>query len=299
MTQFLRTPDHRFDRLPDYPFAPHYIENLPGFPGLRAHTLDEGPRPSQETFLCLHGQPTWSYLYRKMIPIFSAQGIRVIAPDFFGFGRSDKPVQDEVYTFDFHRTFLIEFIRRLDLRNITLVCQDWGGLLGLTLPLELPARFKRLLIMNTEFGTGVVNEAFLKWKAYNQAHPDLAIDELMKKWTPSLSDEEAKAYATPFPGPEYKTGVRTFPNLVPTHPEMPGAKISSDAIQWWKNEWKGQSFMAIGMKDPILGPEVMRKVRNCIHGCPEPLELAEAGHFVQEWGDQVAREALRAFMLTK
>ena len=154
MQNVLRTSNERFIDLPDFQFDPYYINDLKGFEGLRMHYVDEGPQNANNIFLCLHGEPTWSYLYRKMIPIFASDGNRVVAPDFFGFGRSDKPVDETVYTFDFHHNSLIEFIDHLDLNNITLVCQDWGGLLGLTLPMEMPKRFSRLLIMNTTLGTG-------------------------------------------------------------------------------------------------------------------------------------------------
>ncbi len=295
MIKSLRTPDERFHNLPGYPFAANYLSDLHGYDGLRLHYLDEGPKNSEHTFLCLHGEPTWSYLYRKMIPVFVHSGGRVVAPDFFGFGKSDKPMDDQVYTFNFHRSSLIEFIKKLDLRNITLVCQDWGGLLGLTIPMEMPERFARLLAMNTGFGTGKVNEAFLKWRAFNQAHPDLNVGDLMQKWTPHLSPAEAAAYSAPFPSKDFKAGVRTFPNLVPDHAEAPGAAISRQALQWWKKQWQGKSFMAIGMKDPILGPEVMQPMRQCIQGCPPALELENVGHFVQEHGEDVARKALEIF----
>ncbi len=136
----LRTPDERFASLPDFPYAPHYVEGLPGYGGLRVHYLDEAPAgaASGRTVLCLHGQPTWCYLYRKMLPVFTAAGHRVVAPDLLGFGRSDKPVEDAVYTFLFHRNLLLRFVEALDLRRVTLVVQDWGGLLGLTLPMEFP-----------------------------------------------------------------------------------------------------------------------------------------------------------------
>ena len=141
----LRTPDERFAALAGYPFAPRY---LPGAGGLRMHYLDEGPRDAPVA-LCLHGQPTWSYLYRKMISGFLAVNLRVVAPDFFGFGRSDKPEEEAAYTFDFHRDSIVSLIEALDLRRITLVCQDWGGLIGLTIPMDMPDRFERLLVMNT------------------------------------------------------------------------------------------------------------------------------------------------------
>lgn len=297
MISKLRTPDKRFENLPNFNFVPNYIDDLSDYEDLRVHYLDEGKRDSNEVFLCLHGEPTWCYLYRKMIPVFTAGGIRSIAPDFLGFGRSDKPSDETVYTFDFHRNFLLKFIDRLNLKNITLVCQDWGGVLGLTIPMEMPDRFKRLIIMNTGFGTGRVNEAFLKWKEFNNSEPDLQVHRLMKKWEPTISEEEAMAYSAPFPSKEYKAGVRTFPNLVPISKEDPAAKLSRNAASWWKKNWTGESFMAIGMKDPILGPDVMNAMRNTIRDCPDPLEIHEAGHFVQEFGDLIAKRALKQFRI--
>jgi haloalkane dehalogenase len=292
----LRTPDDRFTGLPDFPFAPHYVQDLPGSGTLRMHYLDEGPRDGPVA-LCLHGQPTWSYLYRKMIPAFTAAGLRVLAPDLFGFGRSDKPVGEAAYSFDFHRTALLDFVRHHGLRDAMLVCQDWGGLLGLTLPMDLPGAFSRLIVMNTGLGTGDVKlgDGFLAWRAYNNSQPDMDIAGLMRRAVPGLSADEAAAYAAPFPDARYKAGVRRFPNLVPDSPDAGGADISRQAQAWWRTRWTGQSFMAIGMQDPVLGPPAMRRLRHDIPGCPEPLELAEAGHFVQEAGAVIVQAALRHF----
>lgn len=293
----LRTDDRRFANLPGFNFAPHYIEGLPGYEGLRIHYLDEGPQAADETFLCLHGQPTWSYLYRKMIPVFTAAGCRVIAPDLIGFGRSDKPVDETAYTFSFHRNMMLAFVRALDLRNVTLVCQDWGGILGLTVPPEMPERFARLLVMNTAIPVGEpVSEGFDRWRAFNRSQPDLDIAALMERAQPGMSKEEAAAYAAPFPDQRYKAGVRRFPELVMTNPGMEGILEARLARDFWRNEWNGQSFMAIGMTDPVLGTAVMADLRSNIRGCPEPLEIADAGHFVQEKGELVAREALRSFV---
>jgi pimeloyl-ACP methyl ester carboxylesterase len=294
MTDVLRTPDERFNDLPDFPFAPHYQEDLRGYSGLRMHYLDEGPTDAGDTYLCLHGEPTWSFLYRKMIPEFSAAGKRVVALDYFGFGRSDKPLADEVYQFDFHRGSIIAFIERLELSNITLVCQDWGGILGLTLPMEMPDRFSKLLIMNTTLGTGDVrlSEGFLSWRDWVNKNPDMPVGALMKRACPDLSAAECAAYEAPFPDINYKAGVRRFPNLIPDSPDAPGAALSQQARKWLQTKWAGDSFMAIGMQDPVLGPPVMRALQKIISGCPEPFELDEAGHFVQEWGGEVARKAL-------
>ena len=300
MTKALRTPDERFADLPGFPFAPHYLAELSGQPpyaGLRMHYLDEGPRGAKHVALCLHGQPSWSYLYRRMIPVFVQAGYRVVAPDLFGFGRSDKPVDEAVYTFDFHRESLRLFIEKLDLRHIMLVCQDWGGLLGLTLPMDMPGRFDRLLVMNTTLGVGdePLGKGFLDWRAFSNANPDMAIGRLFKRGAVHLSEAEASAYDAPFPDASYKAGVRRFPNLVPDRPDAPGAALSRRARAWWGKDWQGESFMAVGAKDPVLGPPVMAHLRTMIRNCPEPMIVPEGGHFVQEWGTEIAQEAVRRF----
>jgi haloalkane dehalogenase len=293
----LRTPDERFVGLPGFNFVPHYVEGLAGYDGLRLHYVDERPvSPSGRTVLCLHGQPTWCYLYRKMIPVFAAAGHRVVAPDFFGFGRSDKPVADDVYTYDFHRGMLMRFIEALDLTRVTLVVQDWGGLLGLTLPMEYPQRIERMIVMNTGLGIGrSPGPGFDAWKAFVAGNPDFDIARMMQRSTPILSAAEAAAYAAPFPDARYRAGVRRFPALVPVTPDMQGAEVSQRAAQFFREEWAGQTYMAIGMQDPVLGPPVMHALAKTIRGCPPPLELPDAGHFVQEWGREIAERALASF----
>lgn len=303
----LRTPDERFRNLPGWPYSPRYVEGLDGYDGLRMHYVDEGPRSAQATFLCIHGEPSWAYLFRKMIPVFAAAGCRAVAVDMFGFGRSDKPVDDDAYTYHFHRNALLAFVERLDLRDICLVVQDWGGVLGLTLPLAAPERYTRLVVMNTGLPGGEeAGEGFAMWRAFNRSQPDLDVAALMKRATPILSDAEAAAYAAPFPDKSYKGGVRRFPELVMlkekgaadlTPLSKQGLSTSLKAREFWKNDWDGESFMAIGMQDPVLGPAAMRVLRSTIRNCPEPMELEEAGHFVQEWGAPVAAAALERFRL--
>jgi haloalkane dehalogenase len=292
----LRTPEERFAALPDWPYAPHYIDDLAGYSGLRLHFIDEGAKDASATFLCLHGEPTWGFLYRRMIPVFLEARARVVAPDFFGFGRSDKPVADATCTWDFHRDSLIRLVERLDLRNITLVVQDWGGLLGLTLPIAFPDRIARLLIMNTAFATGVTpTQGFLDWRDYVARTPDLKVGALIRRSTPHLNDAETAAYDAPFPDHRYKAGVRRFPQLVPITENMDGVAVSRAALAWWKNSFAGSSFMAIGMKDPVLGAPVMHAIAKMIRGCPPPMEIPDGGHFVQEWGEPIARAALKAW----
>ena len=301
-----RTPDNRFENLPGWRFAPNYIDDLPGYEGLRLHYVDEGPKDGV-TFLCLHGEPTWAYLFRKMAPVFVAAGHRFVAPDLFGFGRSDKPVDDAVYTYHFHRNTLLAAVERLDLRNVCLVVQDWGGLLGLTLPLESSQRYTRLLVMNTGLPAGeTAGSGFASWRAYNRGNPDLPIAAMLKRGTPILSDQEAAAYEAPFPDASYKGGVRRFPELVMcresegaelTELAREGVETSMKAKQFWSNEWTGASFMAVGMKDPVFDLAHMQSLRELIRACPEPMQIAEGGHFVQEWGEPIARAALDAFRL--
>jgi len=286
----LRTPDDRFRALPGWDYAPSYRQRPDG---LRLHYVDTGPRDARRTWLCLHGQPTWSYLYRRMMPVFAAAGHRVIAPDFLGFGRSDKPAERAAYSFNLHRQSLIDLIEALDLRNIALVVQDWGGLIGLTLPMAMPQRFEGLLAMNTLLATGEepLSQGFLDWRAFSNRNPDLDIARLMQRACPHLGDQEAAAYAAPFPDATYKAGVRAFPNLVPDRPDAAGAALSRQARDFWRNAWTGKSLMAIGMKDPVLGPPVMRRLHAQIRNCPPPLEIADGGHFLQEWGETIARIA--------
>jgi len=297
MTRIVRTQDDRFKDLPGFPFEPHYLSDLRGFPDIRIHYLDEGKNEASEIFLCLHGQPTWSYLYRKMIPVFVSAGYRSVAPDFIGFGRSDKPVEESAYTFTFHRDMLLRFIERLDLHNITLVCQDWGGLLGLTLPMQMPERFKRLLVMNTALATGDVpfGQGFREWQEWAKRNPDIDVAKLMKRACPLLSFGECEAYAAPFPDAHSKAGVRRFPQIVPDRPNAEGAEISRAAERWLRTEWNGQTFMAVGLRDPVLGSTTMAYLQKQIRNCPPPFEMEDAGHFAQEWGQEIAIRALDAF----
>ena len=294
--EFVRTPEEAFKDLPDFAFSPNYLENLAGYEGLRAHYIDEGPSDARHTFLCLQGKPTWAYLYRKMIPVFLESGARVVAPDFFGFGRSDKPVDDAVYTFDFHRNYLKAVIEILDLTNITLVCQDWGGLLGLTLPVDYPQRFTRMIVMNTTLAIGECpSEGFVKWKAYAAANPDLDVVGLMRRTTPILSEAESAAYGAPFPSEKFKAGVRRFPHLVMIEAGMDGIDISKKAANFFKNNWEGECFMAAGAADPVLGLAIMKKLNAGIRGSSELMVIEEGGHFLQEWGKPVAQAALEYF----
>ncbi|MBX9732034.1 MAG: alpha/beta fold hydrolase [Sphingomonas sp.] len=298
MIEAKRTPDERFAAIPDFDFPVHYVDDLPGYAGLRSAYIDAGPADADRVFLCQHGEPSWSFLYRRMIPVFLETGARVICPDFLGFGRSDKPVRQEDYSFDFHRNWLIALIERLDLKHVTLVVQDWGGLIGLTLPVApgMADRIDRLIVMNTGIGTGAPpGPGFMMWKAYAMSTPDLPIGALIARGTPHLTAAEIAAYDAPYPDASYKAGAQIFPALVPIERDMPGAAIGRAASEFWSQQWNGQSFMAVGAADPVLGPVQMEALRKQIKGCPEPMIIEDGGHFVQEWGEPIARAAIAAF----
>ena len=293
----LRTPDAAFANLPGYPWAPHYLSDLPSLAGLRLHYLDEGAADAPLTYLCLHGNPAWSYLYRKMLPTLLASGARVVAPDLPGFGRSDKPKKDAFHTFSWHRQMLLEFVERLDLNNVVLVVQDWGGLLGLTLPMAAPWRYGGLLVMNTTLATGdaPLSPGFLAWREMCAKNPEFDVARLFARGNPQLSPEECAAYNAPFPDKGHRAALRAFPPMVPDTPDADGAAISRQARDFWQTQWAGQSLMAIGAQDPVLGQPVMLALRAQIRNCPEPMVLAQAGHFVQEHGELIAQAAVRHF----
>ena len=293
----LRTPDDRFADLPGYPWAPNYLSDLPALAGLRLHYLEEGPADAPRTWLCLHGNPAWSYLYRKMIPVFTAHGDRLVAPDLIGFGRSDKPKKDGFHGFTWHRQVLLELIERLDLNHVVLVVQDWGGLLGLTLPMAAPQRYQGLLVMNTTLATGdaPLSPGFVAWREMCAKNPEFDVARLFARGNPQMSPAECTAYNAPFPDRGHRAALRAFPALVPEHLDDDGAALSRAARGFWRDDWTGQTLMAIGAQDPVLGEPVMRALQQVIRGCPEPMILPQAGHFVQEHGETIATAALAHF----
>ena len=293
----LRTPESRFADLPDYPWPPNYLSDLPALDGLRMHYLDEGPKDAQRTYLCLHGNPAWSYLYRKMIPVFTGAGHRVVAPDLIGFGKSDKPKKDSAHQFDFHRQVLLEFVERLDLKNIVLVVQDWGGIFGLTLPMATPHRYAGLLAMNTLLACGdePLSSGFLGWRAWCAKNPEFDVGRLFARGNSHMAEPEWQAYNAPFQDAGHRAALRVFPNMVPEFADSPGAAIARQARDFWRNQWAGRTFMAIGQQDPVLGEPVMRALQSQIRGCERIMLLPEAGHFVQEHGQAIAQSAVAFF----
>ncbi|HEV7677628.1 MAG TPA: haloalkane dehalogenase [Candidatus Dormibacteraeota bacterium] len=276
----LRTPDERFAGLPGYPFAPHHVE----VDGLRIHHVDEGPRDG-EVVLLLHGEPSWSYLYRRMIPPIVAAGHRAVAPDLVGFGRSDKPVAREDYTYARHVAWMRGAVEQLDLRDITLVCQDWGGLIGLRLVAEMEGRFARVVAANTFLPTGDQDpgDAFRAWQRYSQTTPEFHAGGIVKGGCVSeLSPEVIAAYDAPFPDDTYKAGARQFPTLVPTTPDDPAA---ADNRRAWEvlSRWEKPFLTAFGDSDAITrgADRVLQKLIPGARGRAH-VTIAGGGHFIQE-----------------
>jgi haloalkane dehalogenase len=289
----LRTPDERFANLPGYSFEPHYVE-APAGDGdkLRMHYIDEGPRDANPV-LMLHGEPSWCYLYRKMIPIVTKAGHRAVAPDLIGFGRSDKPADRNDYTYQAHVEWTTAFVEALDLRNITLVCQDWGGLIGLRIAAEHPDRFARVVAANTFLPTGdqPAGEAFLRWQQYSQTVPDFDSGWIVNSGcSTDLSDQVKDAYRAPFPDDSYKEGARQFPKLVPTSPDDPASAPNRKA---WEvlSKWNKPFLCAFGDSDPVTkgGDRWFQQGVPGTKGQPHTT-IAGGGHFIQEdRGEELAK----------
>jgi len=288
MTDIYRTPDDRFAGLPDYAFPPHYAEQ----DGLRMHYLDEG---SGDPVLCLHGNPTWSFLYRKMAPGLAAAA-RVVCPDYFGFGRSDKPTDLGWYTFDRHYRSILRLVEHLDLRRLTVVVQDWGGPIGLRLVTEEEERVDRVVILNTGLGGGrAPNDVWLRFRDVVRASGgDFQPGRLIRTACLSgLTDELVAAYDAPFPTPEAKAGPRTFVEHVPTEPEHPNTAPLM-AIREAMKRWEKPALVLFGDSDPIFPPAVAESIAALIPGALPAETIANAGHFVQEdAGEEVAARIVR------
>jgi haloalkane dehalogenase len=292
----LRTPDERFASLPDFPFAPHYLDVADGEGGtLRVHYVDEGP-PEAEPVLLLHGEPSWSFLYRRMVPVITAAGLRAVAPDLVGFGRSDKPSKRTDYTYARHVDWMRAFVEHLGLSRITLVGQDWGGLIGLRLAAEEDVRFARIVAANTFLPTGdrPPGDAFLAWQKFSQETETFPVGRIVNGGcTSDLAPDVIAAYDAPFPDETYKEGARQFPMLVPTRPDDPASDANRRA---WEvlQRWDKPFLTAFSDSDPITagGDRVLQADIPGTTGRPHTT-IEGAGHFLQEdRGEQFARVAV-------
>lgn len=283
----LRTPDERFTGLPGYAFAPHYLDvaSGDGSPPLRIHHLDEGPADAPETVLLVHGEPSWSFLYRHMIPVLVDAGHRAVAPDLVGFGRSDKPTPRAEYTYERHVTWMTDWLTALGLDGITLVCQDWGGLIGLRLVAAMPERFRRVVAANTFLptGDGSPSDAFLAWRRFSQEIETFPAGRIVDGGcTTDLTDDVIAGYDAPFPDESFKEGARQFPLLVPTEPDAPSAAENRDA--WEALERFERPFLcAFSDSDPVTagGDRVLRARIPGAIGRSHPT-IGGGGHFLQE-----------------
>lgn len=286
----LRNPDHLFENLPDYPFSPNYVD----IEGMRMHYVEEGN--GEETILMLHGEPSWSFLYRKMVPVFSRAGYRAIAPDLIGFGKSDILPSQQDYTYQKHVDWMTAFIKKLDLQNITLFCQDWGGLIGLRLAAENPERFSRIVAANTALPIGNIKmpEAFMNWREFSQNSPKFDIGRVIQNGTThELSQEVVAAYNAPFSSEEHKAGARIFPALVPITPDDP-AVLANRAAWAVLMQWKKPFLTLFSDNDPIMrgGEKFFQKVVPGAKDQPHEI-IKDAGHFLQEdKGEEIAEKVV-------
>ena len=289
----LRTPDAAFEGLPDYPWQPKYISDLPALAGLRLHCLDEGRDPNRDrtTWLCLHDSAEWSYQYRKMLPVFLAAGHRVVVPDLMGFGKSDKPKKRSFHTFSTHRQILLELVERLDLKNIVLVLQGQSGLLGWTLPMAAPERYKGLLVMSSMRDDGALPlAADVSMRPEGcRKNPDDDVLRLFVSSAPRLSAQVCAAYNAPFPDKGHHAAVQAFPAMLTA---FASADVSNEARNFWAARWSGRTLVALRAQNLALGQTVMREVQALVRGCSEPLLVGDAD---QMNGELTAHRAVNFF----
>ena len=293
MTDFKRTPDEAFDGVPDYDFEPHWFE----WEGLRLHYLDEGEGPPVVLF---HGEPTWSFLYRKVIPQLTSAGYRAIAPDYFGFGKSDKPTDPDSYSYDLHTRAMAALLSDLGTEGACAVVQDWGGPIGLRLAVEQGPMFSSLSILNTGLFTGgKMSEGFMAWRKFVEASEDLPIRFIMERsMITDWGDDVLNAYEAPFPDRSYKEGAHRFPLFVPTNPNDVGADVMTK-VKDQLESWQDPTQVMFSTADPVFVPKVGERFVERIPGARE-LELVEdAGHFLQEDQGQEVGRRIAAFLQSK
>jgi haloalkane dehalogenase len=287
MDEVFRTPDDRFEDLPGYDFEPQYVDA----DGLRLHYVDEG---EGDPVVCFHGEPTWAYLYRKMLPPLVEAGHRVVCPDYAGFGRSDKPTDQRWYTYDRHVELTSRLLASLDLSEATVVVQDWGGPIGLRWAVETSDRVARLVILNTGLFTGRVSKGFMAWRNFAERNPDLPVGFVLQGATATeLPDEVVAAYESPFPSAESKAGAAQFPLIVPTSDDAPGA-AEMRAVADELTRWDKPALVAFSDSDPVFPyPRGGQAFLDLIPNAGEQVKIEGAAHFLQEdRGEQIARRVV-------
>jgi haloalkane dehalogenase len=287
MDELFRTPDERFGALPGYDFEPHWHDA----DGLRMHYLDEG---AGDPVVCFHGEPTWAYLYRKLLPPLTSAGLRGVVPDYAGFGRSDKPTDRRWYSYDRHVEYTAALLGALDLRDATVVVQDWGGPIGLRWAVENAERVARLVILNTGLFTGRVSKGFMAWRDFAERNPDLPVGFVLQSGTATeLADEVFAAYEAPFPTPESKAGAAQFPLLVPTSDDQPGA-TEMHAVTDELSRWDKPALVAFSDDDPVFPyPRAGKRFTTLIPSAGEQVRIEGAAHFLQEdRGERIAELVL-------
>jgi haloalkane dehalogenase len=283
-----RTPDERFQDLPGYNFEPNWFDT----DGLRLHYVDEG---DGSPVVCFHGEPTWAYLYRRMLPPLVAAGHRVICPDYAGFGRSDKPTERAWYTYDRHVELVSALLDGLELGGVTAVVQDWGGPIGLRWAVEHADRVTRLVILNTGLFTGRVSKGFMAWREFAAKNPDLPVGFVIQGATAGeLPSEVVAAYEAPFPTPESKAGAAQFPLIVPTSDDEPGA-AEMRAVAYELSKWDKPALVAFSDQDPVFPyPRAGEAFTGLIPGASEQVRIEGAAHFLQEdRGERIAEEIIQ------
>ena len=302
MTKIYRTPEEKFTNLPGFSYIPNYLEEIKGFneikEGLRISYVDEGPKNSELTFLLVHGYLTWSYMWRHFIKVLTENNQRAVAIDLPGFGRSDKPIDESLYTFSNLRNSLINTIERLDLKNVVLVVHDWGGILGLTIPMEMEERFEGIILHNTVVTTGtqIMSESYVDWRKYCIDNPDLNVRAVIARTNRILNLKECNAYHAPFDNYDSKAALRALPKILPDSPDKEGADISRKASLWLNEKFDGTSVLLSGMRDPLYPQEVIKYLGNIVKETYILPGIDNAGHFLPEWAMEYGENLLDNFL---
>ncbi len=290
----LRTPDHCFANLEDWDYRPRYTSQLTGFENLRMHYLDEGNKDAPQTIICLHGYNSWGYTFRKAIPYFLAQNFRVIVPDLFGFGRSDKPTNEVEFSFEYHRNSIIQFIEHLGLDTVYLAGFDLGGWIAATLPLDYPNRIKGLMLGNTSIysSDSQIWPGFHLWKSIQNTKQNPNVIDCFFENDSYLTQAQLDGFRAPFPDFRYKAGLRSLPNLIPTAPDHSAAIISDASLEYLRTDWSGTCVCIAGLKDPIFGARTMVPLKLAIRNSAPLIKLENSGLFIFEQAKDFLPEAI-------